>query len=114
MSDILFNKELRAARVELTSARRAFWTAALVPCFAGSAITLSAGMIVSVLSWTGLLTASSVLAYFTIGLLFSSFILMFLGAHCLDRRDAAERAERIERSRREGLVVKDYIDTWQK
>jgi hypothetical protein len=71
-------------------------------------------MVVSVLSWTGLITASRLLAYSTIGLLFSSFILMFLGAHCLDRRDAAERAERIERSRREGLVVKDYIDTWQK
>ena len=114
MSEILLSKDSRAAEVELTSARRAFWTAAIVPCFAGSAMTLVAGMIVSVLSWTGLITASHLLAYSTIGLLFSSFILMFLGAHCLDRRDAAERSERIERSRREGLIAQDYTNTWQK
>jgi len=114
MSEILLSKDSRAAEVELTSARRAFWTAAIVPCFAGSAMTLVAGMIVSVLSWTGLVTTSRLLADFTIGLLFSAFVLMFLGAHCMDRRDAAERAERIERSRREGLIAKDYLNTWQK
>jgi hypothetical protein len=62
----------------------------------------------------GLIATSRLLAYVTIGLLFSAFVLMFLGAHCMDRRDAAERAERIEQSRREGLDVKDYTNTWQR
>lgn len=71
----------------------------MVPCFAGSAIALAAGMMVSVLSWSGLIETSHSLAYSTIGLLFSAFILVFLGSHCMDRRDAAERAEQIERTR---------------
>ena len=112
MSEILLTKDIRTARIELTSARRTFWTAAIVPCFTGSGATLAAGMILSALSWSGLVTTSRFLAYSTIGLLFSAFLLMFLGAHCMDRRDAAENAERREQSRREGLDIKDYTTRW--
>jgi len=112
MSEILLSKDLRAAQVQLTSARRAFWTAAIVPCFAGSAISLSAGMMVSILSWTGLIHTSRLVAYLAVGLLMAAFVLMFLGAHCMDRRDAAEKAERLEQSRREGLEIRDYTKKW--
>src|SRR4051812_4356787 len=107
MDEILLNEDLRAAEVESTSARRAFWSAAIVPCFAGSAVTLGAGMAVSINSWSGLIAPSRSLAYLTIGSIFSAFILMFLGAHCMDRRDAAEKSERLERRRREGLVLSE-------
>ena len=112
MSETLLSSDLRATRVELTSQRRAFWTAAVVVCFAGSAFSLAVGLILSALTWTGLIPTSHLLAYSTIGLLFSAFILMFLGAHAMDRRDAAERTERLEQSRREGLNVTDYTKTW--
>lgn len=114
MNEILLNKDLRTARVKQTSALRAFWTAAIFPCFAGSGISFAAGMIVSILSWTGLIHTSRLVAYLAVGLLLMAFVLMFFGAHCMDRRDAAEKAERIEQSRREGLDVKDYTKSWER
>ena len=114
MGEILLSENLRAARVEQTSARRAFWTAAIFPCFAGSAISFAAGMIVSILSWIGLIHTSRMVAYLAVGLLLVAFVLMSFGAHCMDRRDAAEKAERIEQSRREGLNIKDYTKTWER
>jgi len=113
MNEILLRDDLRTARVEQTSARRAFWTAVIFPSFVGSGIALAAGMIVSILSWVGLFHTSRLVAYSAVGLLLLAFVLMFLGAHAMDRRDAAEKAERIEKSRREGLNVKDYTETWQ-
>jgi hypothetical protein len=112
MSEILLKKDLRATRIELTSARRAFWTAAIVPCFTGSATSFVTGFSISVLTVSRLITGSRAVAYWAIGLLFSAFVLMFLGAHCMDRRDAAEKAERIENSRREGLNVEYYTSRW--
>ena len=112
MNETLLSKDLYATRVELTSARRAFWTAAIVPCFTGSGVTLAAGLAVSILSWTGLIHTSRLVAYLAVGLLLAAFVLMFLGAHCMDRRDAAEKAERLEQSRREGLDIKDYTKKW--
>jgi hypothetical protein len=106
MDEILLSKDVRAAQVQLTSARRAFWSAAIVPCFAGSAVSFSTGLLVAFLSWSQIIVPSRRFAYVTIGLLFSAFVLMFLGAHCMDRRDAAEKAERLERSRREDVAVR--------
>ncbi|PYT00501.1 MAG: hypothetical protein DMF63_08010 [Acidobacteria bacterium] len=103
MNEILLVRDLRAEQ-EVTSARRAFWSAAIFPCFVGSAFFFVSGLGVSALTGFGLMSASRFLAYSSVGLLFFAFILMFLGAHCMDRRDAAEKEERIENSRRKGLV----------
>lgn len=114
MNEILLTNDVRAARIEQTSARRTFWTAAIVPCFAGSGMALAASMTVSILSWSGLVHTSRLTAYFAVVALLAAFALTFLGAHCMDRRDAAEKAERLERSRREGLHLKELAKPWQK
>jgi len=112
MNEILLSNDTRASQVELTSARRTFWTAAMVPCFAGSGLSLAVGLTLSGLSASGVIHISRLVAYLAVGFLLAAFVLSFLGAHCMDRRDAAEKAERIEQSRREGLNIKDYRSKW--
>jgi hypothetical protein len=89
---------------ERSSASRGFWTALLFPSVVGAIVFLLAGLGISGASGLGLINASRNLAYSAIGLLLGAFVLMFLGAHCMDRRDAAERSERIERSRQRGYT----------
>jgi hypothetical protein len=93
---------------ERSSASRGFWTALLFPSIVGAVVFLVTGLGISGLSGLGLITASRSLAYSAIGLLLGAFVLMFLGAHCMDRRDAAERSERIERSRERGYDGEKY------
>jgi len=114
MSEILLTEDPRSAQIELTSARRAFWSAPILPCFAGSALVFVAGLGVSLFRAAGLIAGSRGTAYTAIGLLLTSFVLMFLGSHCMDRRDAAEKAERIENIRREGLNVEYYTTRWER
>ena len=86
------------------SADRTFWAKALIPCVTGSAACFIAGLSISVLSAFELIAQSRRLAYSAIGLLFGAFVLMFLAAHCMDRRDAAEKIERITEAERTGLT----------
>ena len=85
------------------SSDRTFWANALFPCLAGSAICFFAGLSISALSAVHVITRSRFVAYSAIGLLFGAFILMFLAAHCMDRRDAAEKIERMKEAERYGL-----------
>jgi len=85
------------------SASRKFWTALLIPCLAGGALFLLVGLGISGLTALGLITGSRVTAYSAVALIFGAFISMFLAAHCMDRRDAADKVERLERCRREGF-----------
>jgi len=87
---------------ESISARRSFWSALLFPTWSLAALALLLGLGISALSFVGIITPSRSLAYTSIGLLFSAFGLMFLAAHALDRRDAAEKEERLERVRQRG------------
>ncbi|MEO8041268.1 MAG: hypothetical protein ABI646_01545 [Acidobacteriota bacterium] len=89
-----------------SSASRGFWTALLFPSIVGALVFLLTGLGISALSALHLITASRYMAYSAVGLLFGAFVLMFLAAHCMDRRDAAERSERIERSRQRGYTEK--------
>ena len=86
------------------SADRTFWAKALIPCVVGSATFFIAGLSISALSAFELIKQSRVLAYSAIGLLFGAFVLMFLAAHCMDRRDAAEKVERIAAAELSGLT----------
>jgi hypothetical protein len=85
------------------SSDRTFWANALFPCIAGSGACFIAGLSVSALSALHLITRSRFIAYSAIGLLFAAFVLMFLAAHCMDRRDAAEKIERMAEAERSGL-----------
>jgi len=108
MRELTVNKARISSFNERSSARRSFWTALLFPSVVGAAVFLLTGLGISGLSGLGLLTASRPIAYWAIGLLLGSFVLMFLAAHCMDRRDAAERSERIERSRQRGYDGEKY------
>ena len=55
-----------------------------------------AGLLISLLSWLDVIPVNAVIAYLTVGFLFSSLTLIFLAAHCMDRAVAAEKAERTE------------------
>jgi len=86
-----------------TSSDRTFWAKVLFPCIAGSAACFVTGLSVSALSALQVITRSRFVAYSAIGLLFGAFVLMFLAAHCMDRRDAAEKLERMEKAKQSGL-----------
>ena len=89
------------------SASRTFWTALLIPALVGGAFFLLVGLGISVVSAVGLIHPSRSIAYSAIALIFGAFISMFLAAHCMDRRDAADKAERLERCRREGFKAEE-------
>jgi hypothetical protein len=102
MTELAAHRNLRIDRVEDISARRSFWSGLLFPCWAGSALSLLLGLGISLLSGAGVIGTSRSMAYMTISLLVAFFVLMFLAAHCMDRRDAAEKAERLYRCRERG------------
>ena len=87
------------------SADRTFWAKALFSCIAGSAAFFVAGLSISALSVLHLIAQSRFLAHSAIGLLFGAFVLMFLAAHCMDRRAAAEKVERMKKADRSGLAA---------
>ena len=106
MRELTLDKTRLAEFKNASSSAGTFWAAALFPCVAGAAVCMLSGLAISGLSALGLISLSRFGAYSTVTLLFGAFVLMFLGAHCMDRRDAAERSERLERSRGRGYKEK--------
>lgn len=84
------------------------WSAALILSTFGSCLLLFSGISLSILTATGLISASQWRAFITVALLFGFFALLFAAAHSMDRLAAKDWAERIERSRRTGLTGETF------
>ena len=79
------------------------WTAGVFASFAVALTTGLAGFAFLILSQFGVGSAGSTLSTIGAVLMIASFLLFFLGAHCLDRADAADKAIRREFCREHGL-----------
>ncbi len=78
---------IRANEAEHAKYRReVFWTGIATAAFVGAAVCFVSGVIVSLATAIGFISASPGTSRWTLGLLFSAFVFAFGGAHALDKR----------------------------
>ena len=94
MKELTLESNLVVEKDKPAGKSRTAWSALLLLAIAGSSGCMLAGLSISLLSWLEVITASAMIAYVTVGLLLTSFSLLFLAAHCMDRVSSAEKAER--------------------
>lgn len=70
------------------------WHAGAILCFAVGFLSLVSGILLFVISW---LTASALFVVIASAAIIATFLLMTFGAHCLDKLDLMEKAERKKR-----------------
>ena len=107
MKELTLERHLANSKDDAVRKSRVLWSILLFFTMVGSAVCMFVGLSISLLSWLDLITVSATIAYLTVGLLLSSFSLIFLAAHCMDRVTSADKAERRERSERS--YVKDSL-----
>ena len=83
------------------------WTAGLFVSAVFGAISGLGGLTLGFLTMSELVRPSTNLYTMSTLLIGASFILFGLAAHCLDKRDAADKANRLEYCRQHGLEFTD-------
>lgn len=70
---------------------RSKWPVVAAAGLGGSVLFFMVGLLVSAATWLGLIASSRFLASVDVAILLVGFLLAFLGAHAMDRRDELRR-----------------------
>lgn len=80
------------------------WLFLLIVAATGSIVSIISGLGISLLTASGMISASPSIAHLTIALLVGFFVLFFVAAHSMDRLAAKNKAVRVEKCRGTGLT----------
>jgi hypothetical protein len=72
------------------------WPAVATASLGGSGLFFIIGILLSAATTVGLIAASRLVAYVDVSILFTGFLLAFLGAHAMDRNDEERREKERE------------------